>query len=303
MVKRGKSSSYQVRRFSRPLHKNMKVFVLVAFLAIFAVFVLINSSPGQKRADTVMTQGEDAEFKSPIFSQPFIKDQHSVISGSIISLPSADFTVTDSIIVDGMEYDLNAETVSDIIVRKEVSDVQGSAKITYGFKNVKPQASSLRLAWKTQVPATYESLTINGKSYGLGQDFSVDGTERIDFFDNGVQRYFLSFLDVAQVFGSVSVTYVAAGRQLSWQSQPKSLLSGEELIVDPSGGVTNRVFFEPFTWQGDFGATIANGAANTVWWNAHHWDARTDTTHNAFTKMTCPASSNGGDHIDIHPAN
>ena len=299
MVKRGKKSrSHTARSLSRPLHKNMKLLTLVAFIALFAVLVIISSSPGQKHAATVMTQ--ETEFKSPIFSQPFIKDQNNVISGSLIRLPSSDFIVTDYLVVDGIEFDLNSERVSDIIVRKEVSDVQGSAKITYGFKNMKPQASSLSLAWKTQVPANYESLTINGKSFSFGQDFSVDGTERIDFFDNGVQRYFLSFLDVAQIFGSVNVAYVAAGRQLSWQSQPKMLLKGEELIVDPSGGVVNKVFYEPFTWQGDFGATIANGAANTVWWNAHHWDARTDTTHNAFTSGNCP--SNGGGPIDIPSA-
>lgn len=56
---------------------------------------------------------------------------------------------------------------------------------------------------------------------------------------------------------------------------------------------SSHAFIENFIWQGDHGATVNNGASNTVWWNAHNWSNRQDTSSNS-------VSYDVGDHIDIH---
>jgi len=66
-----------------------------------------------------------------------------------------------------------------------------------------------------------------------------------------------------------------------------------------AGQVVGNTFVEPFTWQGDHGATIGGGISNTVWWNAHDWDVRGDTGNNA---IECPGADIpcAGHHTDIH---
>jgi len=57
-------------------------------------------------------------------------------------------------------------------------------------------------------------------------------------------------------------------------------------------------FEESFVWKGGHAAVIKEGTATTVWWDAHKWDVRADTVHNAIAYV----KGSKGHHIDTHSA-
>jgi hypothetical protein len=63
---------------------------------------------------------------------------------------------------------------------------------------------------------------------------------------------------------------------------------------------THWRFEESFSFQGNHAATIANGAASTVWWNESSWDARGDSSYTAV--MPFNDLINNRFHIDVHKA-
>jgi hypothetical protein len=62
-------------------------------------------------------------------------------------------------------------------------------------------------------------------------------------------------------------------------------------------------FVEDFRWQGNHAATIAAGAATTVWLDESSWDVRGDTAYIAVTPLTDDGIAfTNAFHVDIHKA-
>ncbi|MBW2989633.1 LamG domain-containing protein [Candidatus Woesearchaeota archaeon] len=192
---------------------SMMIFGIIVLVALVALLVTL--PPKYK-------------YSEEIFENEFISDDFGVIDGSEIRFFDIGIEAEDFLLVNGREHEIDQEMIDGVLIRKE--SISGGRKIIYGMKN-QGGRKELQFIWKCHIPEEYDA----ANRFDLRSDF-IDNSPFVRLYSEGVYKSYVTFEDVVQVFGELSLSYDAGTRVLTASSSKLSLEREDEIILDPGAG-------------------------------------------------------------------